>query len=61
MELNIKALKQIANGFKAFRNESRLGLKEEIRNALNASNIQGRERAFIADYLMSQYGYGGGF
>jgi len=59
--MNTAALKQIANGFRAFRNESRLGLKEEIRNALNASNIQGRERAFIADYLMSQYGYGGGY
>lgn len=59
--MNTAALKQIANGFRAFRNESREGLKEEIRNALNRSNIQGNERRFIADYLMSQYGYGGGF
>lgn len=56
------ALKATANTLPSFRNESRNGLREEIRAALDArSEIQGADRSFIANYKMSQYGYGGGF
>jgi hypothetical protein len=57
--MDIEALKQTPHP--AFRNDSRMSIREEIRAALDAMKAEGSERRFLANYWMSKYGYGGGF
>ena len=41
--------------------DSREQVKQLIRNGLDAQNLDGVKRRFIADYCMAQLGFGGGF
>lgn len=59
--IDIDACKALSSTFGAFLNDSRAALREEIRAALDKHGVQGHERTFIANYLMSVHGYGGGF
>lgn len=41
--------------------ERRAFIREQIRAQLDANKLEGAARRFCADYLMAQFGYGGGF
>jgi hypothetical protein len=65
MELNFNAYKEAAKpvmrdvslaGF-----ETREQARNLIRKSLDAHQLDGTKRRFVADYVMSQLGFGGGF
>ena len=57
---NFEELKLKAVAVGSFKNDSRGGLISEIFDRFDAHNIPIGERNFMASYLLSQYGYGGG-